>query len=63
MKEDKSIGEEYYKCLNSPYYYATKYLLVDGKPFTTNYTEEEFNKIAKINIIPNFIKLKFRKRW
>lgn len=32
------------KCKASPYYFYTKYVLVDGKPFTTNLTEEEFNE-------------------
>lgn len=39
--------EELEKCKNSPYYYATKYLLINDKPFTTMLTEEEFNKQFK----------------
>lgn len=36
--------EEIERCKNSPYYYATKYLTVNGKPFTTRLNEEDFNK-------------------
>lgn len=36
--------EEIKKCKESPYYYATKYLSVNGKPFKTRLTEEEFNR-------------------
>ena len=39
--EDK---EEYEKCIKSPWYFATKYLVVNGKPYTTPLDEEEFNK-------------------
>ena len=37
-------NEELEKCKKSPYYFATKYLTVNGKPFTTLHSEEEFNK-------------------
>jgi len=37
--------EEFNKCKESPYYFATKYLKINGKPFETNYTEEEFNEL------------------
>jgi len=32
------------KCKKSPYYFFTKYWMVNGEPFTTPLTEEEFNK-------------------
>jgi hypothetical protein len=35
--------EEYEKCKASAYYFMTKYCTVNGKPFTTNLNEEEFN--------------------
>jgi hypothetical protein len=42
----KSINweEEIIKCKESPYYYATTYLTINGKPFTTLLNEQEFNK-------------------
>jgi len=43
------------KCKKSPYYYATKYLTVNGKPFTTRLTEEEFNK-EFLSAAPNWQK-------
>lgn len=52
IKEHHEWMEEYIKCKESPYYFATTYLTIidkDGKitPYTTNYTEEEFNKMFK----------------
>jgi hypothetical protein len=38
------IKEEYEKCINSAYYFYTKYFYINNKPATTNLTEEEFNK-------------------
>lgn len=35
--------QELHKCKINPYYYATKYLTVNGQPFTTRLTETEFN--------------------
>lgn len=32
------------KCQKSPYYFATTYLTVNGKPFKTHLSEESFNK-------------------
>lgn len=39
--------QEYEKCKTNPYYYATKYLTINGKPFTTLLTEEQFNNEFK----------------
>lgn len=39
--------EEYNNCIKSPYYFATKYLTVNGRPFTTRLSEEEFNQYYK----------------
>ncbi len=39
--------EEYNKCKDNPYYFATKYLKIDNKPFTTHLNEEQFNSIIK----------------
>jgi len=36
---------EYDRCKKSPYYFATKYLTINNKPFVTNYTEDEFNEM------------------
>lgn len=39
--------EEERKCIASPYYFATNYLTLNGKPFITLMTEEEFNEMCK----------------
>jgi hypothetical protein len=59
MNNSKEILEEIMKCKNNPYYFATKYLTIKSSycdkilPFTTIYSEEEFNKMintyGKIN--------------
>ena len=46
------IEQEYEKCKNSPYYFATNYIKLKNEKgellnFTTNFTEEEFNKNFK----------------
>lgn len=48
MEEKEHIDweEELEKCKESPYYFATNYMTVDGKPFTTHYSEREFNEIV-----------------
>jgi len=45
-EEDKRIfwPKEIAKCKQSPYYFATKYLTVNGKPFSTKFSQSEFNK-------------------
>lgn len=47
MKEpaEQNWQDEIKKCQASPYYYATTYLKVNGMPFTTLLSEEEFNKM------------------
>lgn len=40
----KAELEEIAKSNQSPYYFATNFLFVNGKPFTTMYTQEEFDK-------------------
>jgi hypothetical protein len=47
MEKTPHDVEEVKKCIESPYYYAMKYLTVNGQPFTTPLTEEEFNKEFK----------------
>lgn len=37
------IKTEIEKCNKSPYYFATKYLTVNGKPFETRLSEKIFN--------------------
>lgn len=61
MKDGDEL--EYDKCKDSPYYFATKYLVVNGKPFTTRYTEDEFNKIINMKdpIVQKVIE-KFKER-
>jgi len=49
------IGENYLvdwqekmqKCIDSPYYFATKYLTLYNIPFKTSLTEEQFNNAIK----------------
>lgn len=40
----EQLDLEYKRCLDSPYYYCTNYLKINGKKFTTIETEENFNK-------------------
>ena len=47
MLTDQEILQEIEKIKKSPYYFATTYLKVDGKPYRTVLTEEEFNKHFK----------------
>lgn len=51
MTQEEEVLTEIQKCRNSPYYFATKYLIVqnykkESAPFTTRLTEEEFNKMV-----------------
>lgn len=39
--------EGYNKCKKNPYYFATKYLKIQGKPFTTYLNENQFNELIK----------------
>lgn len=43
----KAIKEELDKCKDNPYYFATRYLTVNGKPFTTGLREHQFNAMFK----------------
>jgi hypothetical protein len=48
----KEIQKEILKCQESPYYFATKYLVVknnkgDAVPFKTPLSEKEFNQMFK----------------
>jgi hypothetical protein len=48
----QEIQDEILKCMQSPYYFATKYLKVknyrqETVPFKTPLSEEEFNKLFK----------------
>lgn len=49
------VLQEINKCKESPYYFATTYMQIstpNGKvPFTTNYTEAEFNLLFKSSTI------------
>lgn len=48
------IEDELDKCINSPWYFATSYLVVDGEKFSTHLSEEEFN--TKFDQILNQLK-------
>ena len=39
--------EEYKKCMESPYYFATTYLTINGEKFTTSLSEVTFNDFVK----------------
>ncbi len=39
-----NLEEEHKKCIESPYYFYTKYFQIHGKPATTPMSKEEFNK-------------------
>jgi hypothetical protein len=41
------ITEEMEKCKNSPYYFATKYIMIGGVPFRTYMDEDTFNGLFK----------------
>lgn len=38
-------NEEFEKCKTNPYYFATRYLIINGELFVTNYSEKEFNEL------------------
>jgi len=42
---DQNKLEELQKCMDSPYYFFTNHMLVNGEPIHTFLTEEEFNLI------------------
>jgi len=42
------------KCKSNPYYFATTYLNINGKPFTTRLNEEEFNRQITTNMGSHF---------
>lgn len=42
---DNEWTEELKKCKASPYYFATTYILINGKPFETALSETEFNQL------------------
>lgn len=44
---EEEIQEEIRKCKESPYYFAAKYLTLNGRSFTTMLTEKQFNKYYK----------------
>lgn len=53
FKTQEEIEEEITKCYNSPYYFATTYLIVKDHlgnkvPFKTSLSEEGFNEFIKI---------------
>lgn len=62
----EDIEQEIKKCLESPYYFVTKYLKIkhngEEVSFTTSLTEEEFNKKYYYDIISGKIsKMRIRR--
>jgi hypothetical protein len=45
MTEGEYWGEEYAKCIASPYYFYMTYVKIKGNPPTTRLNEEMFNKV------------------
>jgi hypothetical protein len=45
----KNINDEIEKCKNSPYYFATTYLVINGEKYKTTTPEEQFNELFKLN--------------
>lgn len=39
--------QEYSKCMESRYYFMTKYWTVNGEPFTTAMSENDFNDLCR----------------
>lgn len=50
---NRELYEERKRCMNSPHYFFTRYVLIDGKPVTTNLEENEFNELFKSMISEN----------
>jgi hypothetical protein len=46
-EEEIELYYEIRKCRENPYYFATKYATLNGEPFTTTLSEEEFNNHYK----------------
>lgn len=44
-KEVEHWTEEFKKCIESPHYFFTNYVLIDGKRPETFHTEEQFNEM------------------
>lgn len=42
---DDKVMNEVEKCKSDPYYFATTYLTINGKKYTTPLTRDEFNQI------------------
>ena len=47
LKIPDETANEIKKCNENPYYFATTYLTINGKPFTTPLKEEVFNNLFK----------------
>ena len=45
---NEEIKLEIEKCKPNPYYFATKYIKVNGEKFFTPLTEEQFNIVFKL---------------
>ena len=58
---DTEIQDEIQKCMNNPYYFATTYIMVNGKPFTTTLSETVFNKYFDRQKELDFIRIKARR--
>ncbi len=44
---DEETFQEIKKCKESPYYFATNYLIVDGRKFITTLSEKQFNELCE----------------
>lgn len=59
---DTEIQEEIQKCISNPYYFATTYMVVNGKPFTTPLDEDIFNKYFFRKQELDYTKIKSRQK-
>lgn len=49
IKANEIMIKEYEKCKNDPHYFATTYIVIDGKPFTTRLAKHHFNSFFNLN--------------
>jgi hypothetical protein len=63
MIKNKQEADELRKCVASPYYFFTKYVLIDGKPATTMLSEETFNDYFKAMTTTNYSGTKRKLDW
>jgi hypothetical protein len=61
--EEESWTREYGKCLESPWYFFTKYAVVDGKPPVTPLNEEAFNALFYKYVATGYARIKAEEKF